>query len=386
MGPRRRAIGRTLAIVLILIVIAIGTIAFVFYNSQVGAPPGSSTSSSTSSEERTVTSSNLGIQLTASTNTTAVVVGHKLNIAVGLFNTLPEMNNVSTEDDLSINGFPIAVWGPCAAPLPFQFVIVSGNYSLANLKAMTTNSSAGEAGYTCTAGAAVKFVVFQPDSDQANLTGTVMIAGEVPHQPLGTYHVESNFSVAGYWGYPLSAFGDSGDLYTPTGSGSSFQYPEVGPLTSHAFVPGVYTLAVADEWGQTVVIHFTVAAPATPGCIQLESEPLFLTVRNGSSGHPFSHLEVQVKESTPADLCSPSGPSTTENLGAMYADVNGTIEVCCTGSTFFFSIPYLNGSYFGSGYSVNSTATGAESVQCVTLSLPGGSVTTTYGAQFQDHC
>jgi len=110
MGPRRRAIGRTLAIVLILIVIAIGTIAFVFYNSQVGAPPGSSTSSSTSSEERTVTSSNLGIQLTASTNTTAVVVGHKLNIAVGLFNTLPEMNNVSTEDDLSINGFPIAVW------------------------------------------------------------------------------------------------------------------------------------------------------------------------------------------------------------------------------------------------------------------------------------
>ncbi|MGH9920914.1 MAG: hypothetical protein ACRD6W_18855, partial [Nitrososphaerales archaeon] len=55
---------------------------------------------------------------------------------------------------------------------------------------------------------------------------------------------------------------------------TGFQYPEVGPFAQHGFIPGLYTLAVADEWGQAVVLHFSVTdgtastrtAPGMPGC------------------------------------------------------------------------------------------------------------------------
>lgn len=396
MMRRRRAIGTIVIVVAVLVVVIVGTAAFVVVNSETSfertastGSPSLGTSSATSSSgyaETTSTESSSGIQLEVSVNTTTVVVGGRLNIDVGLFNTLSESNNVSTADDWTIQGFPIAIWGPCAFDLPVGFVVVSGNYNGAQLEQMTVNASQAEVGYVCMEGSSVKFIDFQPDSSQANLTGTLIISGEVPHQSLGSFNLESNFSVSGYWDYPLTAH-DSGDLLTPAGSGGiSFQYPEVSPLTSYAFLPGAYTLAVADEWGQTVIIHFAVVATstATASCVQLESEPLFLTIRNSTSGSPIPSIQVQVQESTPTDLCSSSSPKTTENLGVMSTDINGTIEVCCTGSTFSFSIPYLAGSPFGGSY--QSTANGAESVECVTLYLPSGVMGTTYAPQFQDHC
>jgi len=119
----------------------------------------------------------------------------------------------------------------------------------------------------------------------------------------------------------------------------------------------------------------------TSTCIQLESEPLFLIIRNSSTGSPIGSVPVQVTESTPNDLCSPTSGSSTKNLGVLSTDINGTLEVCCTGSTFSFDLTYLGGSY-----QVNSTAEGAESVQCVTLYIPSGVTNTTFGPQFQDYC
>jgi hypothetical protein len=121
-------------------------------------------------------------------------------------------------------------------------------------------------------------------------------------------------------------------------------------------------------------------------CAQLESEPLFLTVKNSSSGNPITSEAMQVRESTPTDLCSATSAMSTENLGTMAMGADGMIELCCTGSAFSFKIPYLEGSHFGGSYQLNSTAEGAQSVQCVTLYLPSGVMNTTYGSQFQDHC
>ncbi len=125
----------------------------------------------------------------------------------------------------------------------------------------------------------------------------------------------------------------------------------------------------------------TTTSSTTTTCVQLESEPLYLIIRNSTTGNPIGAVPVQVNESTPLDLCSPGGGNSTKNLGTIDTNANGTIEVCCTGSTFAFSIAYL-----GANYQVNSTAEGAESVQCVTLYIPSGVTNTTFGPQFQDHC
>jgi hypothetical protein len=118
-----------------------------------------------------------------------------------------------------------------------------------------------------------------------------------------------------------------------------------------------------------------------PSCVQLESNSLILTIRNSSNGSPISSVPVHVTESTPTDPCSSTSANSTKDLGILSTDVNGTIEVCCTGSTFFF-----NATYLGQNYRVVSTAEGAEGVQCVTLYVPSGITNTTFGPQFQNHC
>jgi hypothetical protein len=125
----------------------------------------------------------------------------------------------------------------------------------------------------------------------------------------------------------------------------------------------------------------TSTSPTSPACIQTESEPLFLIIRNTSTGSPIGSVPVQVTESTPNDLCSPTSGNSTKDLSILSTDINGTIEVCCTGSTFFFGVTYLGGDY-----QITSTAEGAESVQCVTLYIPSGVTNTTFAPQFQDHC
>lgn len=68
----------------------------------------------------------------------------------------------------------------------------------------------------------------------------------------------ANFTASGYWD-PINsteAFQIPSPLLNSLGSG--FTFPEKAPTSQHAFVSGVYALAVAGEWGQVVVLHFTV--------------------------------------------------------------------------------------------------------------------------------
>ncbi len=132
---------------------------------------------------------------------------------------------------------------------------------------------------------------------------------------------------------------------------------------------------------QTTSSSSTTITMFTTTCIRLDSEPLFLIVKNSSTGSPINSVPVQAKDSTPDDLCSATSANTTKSLGILSTDINGTIQVCCTGSTFFFNVTYMGGSY-----QVTSTAEGAESVQCVTLYIPSGTTSTTFSPTFQTHC
>jgi hypothetical protein len=210
------------------------------------------------------------LKLTVDVNSTELAVGHSLQISVGLVNTLPYANNVSTmavppdydaEGSWLFGGFPIFTWpDSCLGPFPLQFVVVEGNYTVGSLSA-ADDPHYFVGGTSCASGHSATLFTFGTDSDQVNVTAVTCtgICGS-PFQLSTSYRLESNFAVMGYWNvtdarlHPL-------DVYTeksPVGDGFTTPYPEVAPLGQIAFVPGVYTLAVSSFWGQAEAIQFTV--------------------------------------------------------------------------------------------------------------------------------
>ena len=158
------------------------------------------------------------------------------------------------------------MWGGCLFNEPVELVVVSGNVSLGQLSVESANSTTPT--IVCLEGGFVDSLYLQPHSDRATLAGTFCTADCSPFQMSAV--LESNFSVGGYWTYPLNS-SEVHDIYTPVPVtcggptceaevGYTYAYPEVGPIPAHLFAPGWYTLVVSDEWGQTVSTPFVVVA------------------------------------------------------------------------------------------------------------------------------
>jgi hypothetical protein len=65
----------------------------------------------------------------------------------------------------------------------------------------------------------------------------------------------------------------------------------------------------------------------------------------------------------------------------METNANGSIEVCCTGSTFSFTFAYM-----GANYQLSSTAESAAIAQCVWFYVPSATSVTTFAAPFDPQC
>ena len=194
-----------------------------------------------------------GLELQASINATTISPGGKINLVAFVNNTLSRVNNVSAANVWMIRGLPVAVWSVCDFTLPVEFVLLLGNYSLDGLESIGTNETLQ---YACAEGFTVSYVAFQPDSFGANLTAAYSVSGG--NHTMGPERLLANFTASGYWD-PINST-EASQFPSPllNGPGSGFTFPETSPRPQHAFVSGVYTLAVADEWGQVVVLHFTV--------------------------------------------------------------------------------------------------------------------------------
>jgi hypothetical protein len=241
---------------------------------EVGGQPGSQPSTSTPAVSSVLASN--GLRLTASISSAKIEVSQSLNISVSLSNALPSVNTVVPSNLTAFQGFPVAFWPTCFGTPPVEFVALRGNYSAADLRedGNTTGPSPSVAcaEYGLRYGLLISDFVFQPGSDRAVLTGVFVSAvGSNLNATRGPYDLASNFTVDGYWSYPFTG-SESQDLLTPVGGGpgTGFVYPEVGPVADHPFAVGVYTLMVEDEWGQVVILHFTVV-PATSPSAQLSS-------------------------------------------------------------------------------------------------------------------
>ena len=246
---------------------AVGFIPIIVIALVFGTYVGTALSSSSGSVSTPpITSTIQGLELNVSISSTTLQLGQSLNISVALFNGLSTLNNISTTfSSWRLVGFPIAFWPQCFYQQPVEFMIVRGNYSLGQLQALSGNTSVPLT-FCISQVLEVKYLTFQPKSDVANLTGDFCLIGCSPDD-FGLYRMTSNFTVNGYWAYPLNS-SELLDLLTPeagcstNGSGFclTFNYPEVGPTAQSLFSVGQYTLVVVAEWGQTVLLHFAVAS------------------------------------------------------------------------------------------------------------------------------
>ena len=182
----------------------------------------------------TLDSSNgLSLSLSLSTNSSG-----KLNVSVADTNTLDEVSNITPADNWPVSQiFPFRgflLWtGTCDSP-PAGFEILQGNYGMNNY----------------TEGSAL-FVIAQYPEMQCAEVGSGSPVGYT-FQPHG--NVTSSSATSGFW------VGENDLAYGGSCPGSS-QSPNASdcPLTFVPFPAGTYTIVAGDEWGNLVILHFSVA-------------------------------------------------------------------------------------------------------------------------------
>jgi len=128
-----------------------------------------------------------------------------------------------------------------------------------------------------------------------------------------------------------------------------------------------------------------VQTSTTATCVQTLSAPLYLIVKD-DNGTPIPDQPLTIQ----AHLLEGFAYNTTTNecdairsthLWMNETGSDGKIQLGMTGDVFNMTALYL-----GRTYHVNADADGAESAECVTLSLPSGAVNTTFAGQFKYQC
>jgi hypothetical protein len=367
-----------MAAVVIVAAVAVGTSSMTTGSSTIQSTTESSNStaksSSTSTQSSSTNSSEEGLVLSAAANPQSPTADQNLSIAISLSNGRSTPINISVSNDWTINGFPVAMWGGCEGLEPIEFMVVRGNSSVEQLSSASANSSVYEAArypFGCAEGGSESYLEFQPNSSLANATGTSCDGACSPESHV--WNLTSTFSVSGYWAYSINS-SEAEDAFTPPNpecmsSGIpdciTFNYPEVGPFAQHAFVPGAYTLAVADEWGQTVVLHFTVTARTTS------------TTTSSASGVPFGCAFVKTVTigGVTMDIYLSQSPALGSTV-CIYDHIQGTPPEFPEGITFTItnstSSVFFQGQCVGIEGEAGSCSTSWDTSQSYKESFPAG--------------
>jgi hypothetical protein len=167
-----------------------------------------------------------GLKFSFVINPTMLPSNHNLSLSVELLNVQGTSNNFTTGSNWPMNG--LVSNSPCNGWFfPMKFGIARGHYTSANLSSLTLLSLFDPtAVYACPAEFLISHYLFQPSSDLAttNVNSNPVIMNE-------------SMKIGGYWtGSPMSP-----------GSG-----------VFHYFEPGSYTAVSGDEWGDMILLYFSV--------------------------------------------------------------------------------------------------------------------------------
>ncbi len=194
--------------------------------------------------------STLGLELILSINSTVIPSQEAINITFQLENTLMVSNNLTAEAN-----WPVSVSsGPCDIGNnsnhledPVGIAIFGGNYAFNNLS--SANPLPVWAEVACPVD-----LVFNGTGilgDWTNITSYSLLAGM------------NNGTESGY--YRAQTTGAETPLTSPVVLDFNDQFYASNPAiltynTLNSALPGNYTVAAADEWGQIVLLHFQVVA------------------------------------------------------------------------------------------------------------------------------
>ena len=178
-------------------------------------------------------------------NGSTIGEGEDVAITATLFNPLPQNNNVSVSSDWPFYGLSMydENWPPCAYYSPLELVVLEGNYSLSQMRETPTGPLFED---SCMESYTINSFNFQPDNDSVYVTGKSSESLNV--STYGPVDASVTVTTNGYWDNSSSI------AYSPDYGSSGLGFL----AAQHPFVPGVYTIAVGDEWGELVVFHLTV--------------------------------------------------------------------------------------------------------------------------------
>ena len=188
-----------------------------------------STTTTTSNIVSSASSSSAnGLKLSVSVDATPNVQ-HQISITLDETNTLSEINNVPVSDNWLYKGLGVA---PCNFTSPYGIAVFSGDYNSSNLSTGTPLTLYDpHVARLCPTNYPVISYSFQPSLDWAQVI-------ENPANPLNnSQQMQYELTINGYW--PDDSFSSNSQLTN--------------------FAPGVYTVVGGDEWGNLIVLHFTVA-------------------------------------------------------------------------------------------------------------------------------
>ena len=156
-------------------------------------------------------------------------VQHQISITLDETNTLSEINNVPVSDNWLYKGLGVA---PCNFTSPYGIAVFSGDYNSSNLSTGTPLTLYDpHVARLCPTNYPVISYSFQPSLDWAHVI-------ENPDNPINSaQQMQYELTINGYW--PDDNFSSNSQLTN--------------------FAPGVYTVVGGDEWGNLIVLHFTVA-------------------------------------------------------------------------------------------------------------------------------
>jgi hypothetical protein len=172
----------------------------------------------------------LGIRLDLSVNSTSLKPGDKITITMSEQNLRSFLNEVRAASDWKLQSLSL---GPCGTVnRPIGFAIFKGNYTKDDISAGHPLQLYRSEIYFCPMIlSGIRSYVFDPLSNLANVVGSC-----IPN-PCFKLRIENQAQVRGSWS-EMILFPDQ--------------------ATFHEFSPGVYTVAGGDEWGDLLVLNFTV--------------------------------------------------------------------------------------------------------------------------------
>jgi hypothetical protein len=169
-----------------------------------------------------------GLRLYLSLDGTAYKAGQQVLITLDEQNTLTTVNNIPAAHNWPVKGLAI---GHCGTiNYPFGFAIFKGYFSADDASTATPLNlyNPNEAYHCPMILSEITAYNFKPSGDIADILGSC-----TPDKCISDMVTKTGVPITGYW--------TTGSL-----------------INSSNFDPGIYTVVGGDEWGNIVILHFTV--------------------------------------------------------------------------------------------------------------------------------